>query len=53
MTDEQKYNELLKAIGQYLRIKNDEIIIQEYEISTLRKKLETAEEKIKSLEERN
>lgn len=39
MTDEQKYDELLKEIGQVLKRKNDDIIFLEYNIKELEKKL--------------
>lgn len=39
MTDEQKYNELLKEIGKTLKQKNDDIIFLEYNIKELEKRL--------------
>lgn len=49
MTEENKYNALLKEIGALLQQKNDRIMFQEFELSTLRKNLEEAEKQIEKL----
>lgn len=46
MSDEQKYLELLKEIARMIKEKNDEIIISNFRISDLHKKLENAEKEI-------
>lgn len=49
MNENEKYQELLKEIGRVLKEKNDQICIQAFQISDLRKKLETAEKEIEEL----
>ena len=49
MSDEKKYLELLKEIGRIIKEKNDEIIINDFRISDLKKKLESAEKEIEEL----
>ena len=39
MTDEQKYSELLKSIGQILKEKNDIISLQNYKIADVQQKI--------------
>lgn len=53
MTEESKYNALLKEIGALLAQKNDRIMFQDFEIRDLKKKLETAEKFIEKLKEGN
>ena len=50
MTDEQRYNAVLKSLGELLEAQRDTINIQEYRIEDLLKKLETAEKKLKEIE---
>lgn len=47
MTDEQKYQELLKEVGEMMKSKNDKIFLLEYEVKTLTEKLERAEAELK------
>ena len=49
MTNEEKYTELLKDLGELLKSKNDKIAVQECIINSLESKLAGAEEQIKSL----
>ena len=49
MTDEQKYNELLKELAQIIKEKNDTITCQQYVIDTLKEKLSSAENEIKNM----
>lgn len=49
MSDEQKYLELLKEIARIIKEKNDEIIINSFRVSDLRKKLDKAEKEIEDL----
>lgn len=49
MSDEKKYLELLKEIGRIIKEKNDEIIINDFRLSDLKKKLENAEKEIEEL----
>lgn len=49
MSDEKKYLELLKEIGRIIKEKNDEIIINDFRLSDLKKKLESAEKEIEEL----
>lgn len=51
MTEENKYSALLKEIGALLQQKNDRIMFQEFELSTLRKNLKDAEKQIEKLKE--
>lgn len=39
MTDEQKYYELLKEIGEIIKSKNTKIYLLEHEVKTLKEKL--------------
>ena len=50
MTDEQRYNAVLKSLGELLEAQRDTINIQEYRIEELMKKLETAEKKLAEIE---
>ena len=50
MTDEQRYNAVLKSLGELLEAQRDTINIQEYRIEELLKKLETAEKKLSEIE---
>ena len=50
MTDEQRYNAVLKSLGELLEAQRDTINIQEYRIEELLKKLETAEKKLAEIE---
>ena len=50
MTDEQRYNAVLKSLGELLEAQMDTIDIQEYRIEELLKKLETAEKKLAEIE---
>ena len=50
MTDEQRYNSVLKSLGELLEAQRDTINIQGYRIEELLKKLETAEKKLKEIE---
>lgn len=49
MSDEKKYLELLKEIGRIISEKNDEILINSFRVSDLKKKLEDAENQIDEL----
>ena len=49
MSDEKKHLELLKEIGRIIKEKNDEIIINDFRLSDLKKKLESAEKEIEEL----
>lgn len=49
MSDEQKYMELLKAIGQLLAENNRTIWLANYEITSLKEKLAEAEATIEEL----
>ena len=40
MTDEQKYQELLKEIGEIIKSKNDTILLLKYEVTALTEQLE-------------
>ena len=42
MTDEQRYNAVLKSLGELLEAQRDTINIQEYRIEELLKKLENS-----------
>lgn len=53
MGDDQKYSVLLKEIGKLLADKNDRIMFQEFELTTLRKELEKAEATIEELKKDN
>ena len=50
MTDEQKYNELLKELAALIKEKNSTIAFQAYQIKDLREKLESAKREIASFE---
>lgn len=49
MSDEKKYLELLKEIGRIIKEKNDEIIINDFRVSDLKKRLADAEKEIDEL----
>ena len=49
MTDEQKYNELLKEIAQSIKEKNDTIKCQQLIIDGLKEKLSAAEKEIERM----
>lgn len=49
MTDEQKYNELLKEIAQLIKDKNDTIQYQQLLIDSLKEKLSAAENEIERM----
>lgn len=49
MSDEKKYLELLKEIARVIKEKNDEIIINDFRVSDLKKKLQAAEKQIEEL----
>lgn len=49
MSDDQKYLELLKEIARVIKEKNDEIIVNSFRVSDLKKKLEKAEKEIEDL----
>lgn len=53
MTDEQKYMELLKSLGELLADNNRTIRLAKYEIETLNAKLEDAEATIEELKKGN
>lgn len=50
MTDEQKYDELLKEIGQVLKRKNDDIIFLEFNIRELEKQVSALEQQLENAE---
>lgn len=49
MTDEQKYNELLKELAQLIKDKNDAITWQQMQIDILQEKLAAAEKQIETM----
>lgn len=49
MTDEQKYQELLKEVGQTFKEKNDTICILNIKLSNLERELKKANETIDEL----
>lgn len=49
MTDDQKFLEILKEIGRIIKEKNETIIISDFRISDIKKKLENAENEIAEL----
>lgn len=49
MSDDQKYQELLKEIGRIIKEKNDEIIIKSFQNEDLRKRLQKAETEVEEL----
>lgn len=53
MTDEKKYCEVLKEIGQILTDKNSKIMMKDYEITRLKEKLEAAEKQLDELRKEN
>lgn len=53
MTDEQKYMELMKALGELLAKNNTAITLANYEIRTLKEKLADAERQIEDLRKGN
>lgn len=46
MTSDQKYAELLKAVGELLQQKNSELQLNEFTIFNLRQRVEELENKI-------
>lgn len=52
MTDEQKYNALLKELGELLQSKNTTISLQSWKIEQLEEKLAAAEEELNFAKER-
>ena len=48
MTDEQKYNAVLKELGELLQSKNTTISCQRWQIDQLKEQLAAAEEEIKA-----
>lgn len=53
MTEEQKYSEVLKALGELLAENNRTIRLANYEIDNLKAKLEEAEKTIEELKKGN
>lgn len=53
MNAEQKYGEVIKELGDVLQKKNNEIIVQKYQIEELTRLLKAAEEKIEKLRKEN
>lgn len=53
MTEEQKYIELLKELGRVINEKNNDIVIKNYEIQSLRNRLSDAENEIEKLKKGN
>ena len=53
LTDEQKYQELLKEVGEMIKGKNERIMLLEYEVKSLSEKLEAAEKEIAKVKEQN
>lgn len=49
MTNEEKYNELLKELAELIKSKNDKIAFQSYVIDDLQNKLADAEKTINDL----
>lgn len=49
MTNEEKYNELLKELAELIKSKNDKIAFQSYVIEDLQNKLAGAEKQINDL----
>ena len=49
MTDEQRYAELLKAVGELLQNKNTTISILDYELQEAKNKLNKAEKQLQDL----
>ena len=49
MSDEQKYQELLKEIGQSIKAKNDTICILGFKVSNLERELKDAHKTIEEL----
>lgn len=50
MTDDQKYQELLKEIGELLAEKNNYVKFKEYELDRVKRLLEIAEKKIEEMQ---
>lgn len=50
MTDEQRYNAVLKSLGELLEAQMDTINIQTFQITDLKQKLATAEKKLAEIE---
>lgn len=53
MTDEQKYAEVIKAIGELLNEKDTTIHIKSYELDVVRNKLIEAEKQLEELRKEN
>lgn len=53
MTDEQKYNAVLKELGEMLQSKNTTISCQKWQIDQLKEKLAAAEKERDAAQERN
>lgn len=49
MTDDQKYSEILKELGELISQKNMYIATREFQIENLKRQLEVAENKIKEI----
>lgn len=49
MTDEQKYNELLKELAEIISTKNERLQFKDYELDRARRLLEAAENEIEKL----
>ena len=46
MTTEQKYLEVLKALGELIAKKDDEIIYLQYQVETLKRQLDEAKKEM-------
>lgn len=53
MTENEKYNELLKGLGELIAQKNYELRLKEYEIESLHDRLSDAEQKIEEMKKGN
>ena len=51
MTNEQKYEAIINALGEALVEKNDALYLKDYDIKNLKEKLEAAEKEIAELKE--
>ena len=51
MTDEQKYTEVIKALGELIKAKDERIFWLEYDLDALKEKLKQAEAQIDRNEE--
>lgn len=43
MNEAEKYNELMKALGEFIKVKNDEISLLKWKVADLEAKLKAAE----------